>query len=238
MDIAISLDRIECHNTEDFSGIDECYYMSMVGCEPEPESALLPDRIPVASRRLLLHVTRERALGIGTGDIVRFPPKDRILYPNPSIPAHLSECDLDALITGPVYFFDADTESDEHSPEGQLVRGVVFGHVSGAAAVVMGLMIGGLAGVVTALVLFVGSIIAGALMLKHILSVVDGDDYLGGYQFSVPVQGPPHEEIIFELTGSEDGIVTEKGREFKRTAGTVLYEVVVQVNRGRHEGTT
>ena len=165
--------------------------MSMLGCEPEPESALLPDRIPVASRRPLLHMTRDRALGMGAGDVVRFPPKDRLLYPNPAISAHASACAADASIVGPIYFFDADTESDEHSPAGQLVRGIVFGHVSGAAAVVMGLMIGGLAGVVTALVLFVGSIIAGALTLKHILSVVEGDDYLGGTSFRYRSRAPP-----------------------------------------------
>ena len=236
MDIAISLDRIKCHNSEDHSGADQFYYMSMVGCELGPESALLPELIPVTSRRPLLHVTRKRALGMGTGDVVCFPPKDRVLYPNPLIPAHVSECDLDASITGPIYFFEADNESNEHSPDGQLARAIVFGHVSGAAAVVMGLMISGLAGVLTTLFLFLGSIIAGVLTLKHILSVIEGDNYLGGYQVSIPIQGPADEEIIFNLTGSEDGILTEKGHEFKATVGTVLYEVVVHVNRSEDEG--
>ena len=238
MDIAISLDRIKCHDSEDHFGTDQFYYMSMVGCELGPESVLLPELIPVTSRRPLLHVTRERALGMGTGDVVCFHPKDRVLYPNPSIPTHLSECDPDALITGPIYFFEADNGSDEHSPEGQLARAIVFGHVSGAAAVVMALMIGGLAGVLTALFLFLGSIIAGVLTLKHILSVIEGDNYLGGHQFSIPIQGPPDEEIIFKLSGSEDGILTEKGHEFQATAGTVLYEVVVHVNRSGDEGIT
>ena len=238
MDIAISLDRIKCHNGEDHSRTDQFYYMSMVGCELEPESALLPELIPVTSRRPLIHVTRKRALGMVTGDVIRFPPRDRVLYPNPSIPAHASECDLDASITGPIYFFEAENESDEHSPEGQLARAIVFGHVSGAVAVVMGLMIGGLAGVLTALLLFLGSIIAGVLTLKHILSVVEGDNYLGGYQISIPIQGPSDEEIVFNLTGSEDGILTEKGHEFKATLGTVLYEVIVHINRSRDEGIT
>ena len=114
----------------------------------------------------------------------------------------------------------------------------MFGHVSGAVAVVMGLMIGGLAGVLTALLLFLGSIIAGVLTLKHILSVVEGDNYLGGYQVSIPIQGPSDEEIVFNMTGSEDGILTEKGHEFKASVGTVLYEVVVHVNRSRDEGIT
>ena len=114
----------------------------------------------------------------------------------------------------------------------------MFGHVSGAVAVVMGLMIGGLAGVLTALLLFLSSIIAGVLTLKHILSVVEGDNYLGGYQISIPIQGPSDEEIVFNLTGSEDGILTEKGHEFKATLGTVLYEVIVHINRSRDEGIT
>ena len=104
--------------------------------------------------------------------------------------------------------------------------------------IVMGVMSGGLAGVVTALLLFLGSIIAGVLTLKHILSVVEGDNYLGGYQISIPIQGPSDEEIVFNLTGSEDGILTEKGHEFKATLGTVLYEVIVHINRSRDEGIT
>ena len=99
-------------------------------------------------------------------------------------------------------------------------------------------MICGLAGVLTALLLFLGSIIAGVLTLKHILSVVEGDNYLGGYQVSIPIQGPSDEEIVFNMTGSEDGILTEKGHEFKASVGTVLYEVVVRVNRSRDEGIT
>ncbi|MDE0729508.1 MAG: hypothetical protein OSB36_01145 [Longimicrobiales bacterium] len=241
MKIEVSLDSIRGMAVPDGIGWDDSsdlYYMSMVGCESEPESSVLPERIPVTSRRPLLHATRQRVLGMALGETVQFHPKDRVLYPNPSINAHMTGGSPDDSIVGPIYFFETNLESDEHTPQGQLARAIVFGHVSGAAAVVMGLMIGGLAGVLTALFLFLGSIIAGMLTLKHILSVIEGDNYLGGYQVSIPIQGPFDEEIIFKLSGSEDGILTEKGHEFKATAGIVLYEVVVHVNRSEDEGIT
>ena len=234
MGIEVLLDSIRGVAVPDGPGWDESselYYMSMVGCESEPESSVLPERIPVSSRRPLLHVTRQRGLGMALGETVQFHPKDRVLYPNTSINAHMTEGGSDASIVGPIYFFEANMESDEHTPQGQLARAIVFGHVSGAAAVVVGLMIGGLAGTLTALFLFLSSIIAGVLTLRHILSVVEGDNYLGGYQFSIPMQGHPDEEIIFHLEGSEDRILTERGHEFQETFLPMLYEVVVRIKR-------
>jgi len=235
MGIEVLLDSIRRVGVPDGFGSDEnseLYYMSMVGCESEPESSVLPERIPVTSRHSLLHVTRQRVLGMALGETVQFHPKDRVLYPNPSINAHMTEASSDASIAGPIYLFEANMESDEHTPQGQLARAIVFGHVSGVAAVVVGLMIGGLAGALTALFLFLGSIIAGVLTLRRILSVVRGDHYLGGHQFSIPIQGPLDEEVVFHLEGGSEGsILTERGHEFQETLWPVRYEVVVRIKR-------
>ena len=231
MGVTISIDQIKCVDGEDFTGADDVYYMSMLGCEAEPGDGELPSQVPAASRASLLHATRARVLSMNDGDVAHFRLEDRTLYPNAAIPEHGGECESGASIVGPIYFFDADAMSEEQSPSEQLVTGIVFGHVAGAAAVLIGLMIGGVAGAVSASVLFVGSIIAGSLTLKHILSAIDRDDYLGGYQFSVPVEGAPHEEITFELSGSKDGILADDGRKFEGTVGKVLYELTVRVDR-------
>jgi len=232
MGVTISLDRIECVDGEDFMGADEVYYVSMLGCEAESGGTTEPETpMPVGSRSRLVHTTRSRALVLNDGDSAHFPPEDRTLFPNPAIPDHRGACDADAYVLGPIYFFDLDQERDQHSPRGHVVSGVVIGHVLGAAAVVLGLMIGGTEGAVFGTVLFLGSMLAGAATVHRLLELIDRDDYLGGYRFSVPVSGPEHEVISFDLVGSEDGISTDDGTTFSRTAGTVLYRVTARVDR-------
>ena len=231
MSVTISLERIECVNREDFAGSDEVYYMAILACGAAEGGSDVPSPVPASSRTSLVHETRKRALRMKDGEVASFPPEDRTLYPNPAVPEHRGSCDEAGWIVGPIYFLELDELRDANAPSNQLVTGIVFGHVAGAAAVLVGLMIGGTAGAMFALVLFVGSILAGSLTLRTLLSVIDRDDYLGGYQLSVPVSGPPHEEISFDLTGSGEGILVDDGRKFDATSGKVLYQVTVHVDR-------
>ena len=61
----------------------------------------------------------------------------------------------------------------------------------------------GAGGAIVGSLLFLGSLVAATLTVKRLLLQVDRDDYLGGYHFSVPVAGPRHEAISFDLTGSD-----------------------------------
>lgn len=229
--LTISIESIECVNGEDFLGADEVYYVSMLGHGSASDRALLPQTpMPVVSRGQLVHSTRSRTLDLNDGDTGRFPPEDSILFPNVAIPAHRETDSSASHVGGPIYFFDLDQEHDQHTPESQVSNAIVVGHVAGAATVVIGLIIGGAGGAIAGSLLFLGSMVAATFTVKRLLLHIDRDDYLGGYHFSVPVAGPGHEVISFDLTGS-DGIEAEDGQKFSRTAGTVLYKVTVHVDR-------
>ena len=233
--LTILIESVECVNGEDFLGADEVYYMSMLGLGSGSDGTNRPQTpMPVVSRGQLVHSTRVRTLDLNDGDTGRFPPQDSVLFPNTAIPAHQEMDGSTSHVEGPIYFFDLDQKHEEHAPESQIFNAIVVGHVAGAATVVIGLMIGGAAGAIVGSLLFLGSMVAATFTVKSLLLQIDRDDYLGGYNFSVPVDGPGHEVISFDLTGS-DGIEADDGKVFSGTAGTVLYKVTVHVDREETE---
>ena len=235
MGLTIWIDNIKCVDTEDLLGADDVYYVSMIGCERVPIEDREPVHpMPVRSRSDFMFSTRDRTLRLIDGEVGYLQPGDRALFPNHSIPSHQEGCPSDGYINGPIYFFDLDALLGDLPPDrDQAISGIVVGHVAGAAAVIMGVMIGGMGGVLVGGLLLLASITGGSLIVSRHLSLgLDRDDYLGGFQFSVPVEGPADETISFDLDGSPKGILTEEGQRFGATFGTVKYEVTVRVERG------
>ncbi len=244
--IKISIERIRCNEKENNFQDDDLYYVSTLRCGGLAEDPQLEDPLPLSRIRKTSDVKE-----FDSGEEGSFDPPDDVLFEG--------NCPSGGAVTGSVYFFDKEGDSDITLgfSLGKTIRRYFreYGDVILAFALALGFVGGLAAGVAAALLgapppLAVGIGLLGALatgfavyligpFVGVVVIIADSirlrDDFIGGIPLSVPVDGGPSEPVPgspFKLSGDQGELRTSNRRLTFDASNKADYDVFLRVERG------